>query len=325
MTRADEHPHAEHRDPGAIHTLMSGLIDYAGLFPPAKLDMRTSVENYARYLASGDAWMLGRFICPVSRLEEFRTASTDLLPQNPDDAPWPISAILDGDADENLDSVFAFNHEHAKPEHGLANIDAVEIKSPSPEAIDDALDLIPEEVFPFFEIPVLPTPTETGSFHAPDIRGFVAALAGSDAGAKIRTGGVSAEMIPAPEIVADFLLTCAQADVPFKATAGLHHPIRAHYPLTYEPGAPMGCMHGFLNVFLTAALIKSHKLPLESAVAILEDTSPESFGFGDDQANWKSHGIDTAHLALARETFCLSYGSCSFTEPTDELRQLGLL
>ena len=49
-----------------------GLIDYAGLFPPAALAMDDAVGRYARPTGAGrDAWMLGRFIVPASRLGEF--------------------------------------------------------------------------------------------------------------------------------------------------------------------------------------------------------------------------------------------------------------
>jgi len=35
--------------------------------------------------------------------------------------------------------------------------------------------------------------------------------------------------------------------VPFKATAGLHHPLRCIHPLTHEPNSPAAAMHGFLT------------------------------------------------------------------------------
>ena len=42
--------------------LLNGLIDYAGLFPPAGEDMRTAVHNYADYLRSPDRSAPGRFV-----------------------------------------------------------------------------------------------------------------------------------------------------------------------------------------------------------------------------------------------------------------------
>lgn len=332
MPSEQPRPRTNDESPTAIHVLMSGLIDYAGLFPPAKLAMMPAVQNYARYLASPESWMLGRFILPVSRLEEFRNAAKDLLPRStdPDEPgggePWPISALIDGDIDENLDSIFAFNHEHEKPANGLAVIDAVELK-PSPGAdgaawIDDALELIPEEVYPFFEIPV--TPAATGS-AAPDFRGMIAALAGADAGAKIRTGGVTQPAIPPAAAVAEFIVACLAAEVPFKATAGLHHACRGRHPLTYEPNAEQGLMHGFLNVFLGAALAQSKRLDADALRRVLEESDGTAFRFGRELVTWQSLGLDCLQLAHTRETFALSYGSCSFDEPVQELRALGLI
>lgn len=327
--------------PRAIHAFLSGIVDYAGLFPPAKLDMQASARNYADYLRSPHSWMLGRFICPVSRLEEFRKATIDLLPRTappapnqshasliPDthehhaNQPWPISAIIDGDLDENLDAIFAFNHEHSKPERGLAIIDAAEIKVPgdTPAAaavfIDDALDLIPEEIFPFFEIPTSPTA---------DFRGLVAALSGADAGAKIRTGGITPDAFPDARIVAEFIAACAASDVPFKATAGLHHPVRAEHPLTYEPNCPRGVMHGFINVFAAAAMLRARTIDAAMAADVIAETDPRAFKFSDDELRYRTVTINSDDLALTREIFALSFGSCSFTEPVDDLRTLGLI
>jgi hypothetical protein len=327
---------------------MSGIVDYAGLFPPAKLGMREAVRNYADYLRSPHSWMLGRFICPVSRLEEFRRECQGLLPSDPGgvtrgqaaemeplvpdthehhaDQPWPISAIIDGDLDENLDSIFAFNREHSKPEKGLAIIDAAEIKVPGDSTasaavfIDEALDLSPEEIFPFFEIPVQADPKTGGA--EPDFRGLIAALSGADAGAKIRTGGITPDAFPSPERVAEFIAACDAADVPFKATAGLHHPIRAEYPLTYETDCPRGVMHGFLNVFIAAAAIRARKADLRAAAEMIKETSAGAFKFGDQGVKWRNITLDAAALGTARETFALSYGSCSFTEPVEELTAL---
>lgn len=332
MASENYKPDAGKGEPTAIHVLMSGLIDYAGLFPPAKLAMMPAVQNYARYLASPDSWMLGRFILPVSRLEEFRNAARDLLPRTADPEapgggePWPISALIDGDIDENLDSIFAFNHEHEKPVNGLAVIDAVELKAPASGDgaawIDNALELVPEEVYPFFEIPI--TPAAPGS-PAPDFRGMIAALAGADGGAKVRTGGITQQAIPPAAAVAEFIVACQAAEVPFKATAGLHHACRGRHPLTYEPNAEQGTMHGFLNVFIGAALAQSKRLDADTLRRVLEESDGAAFKFGRELVTWESLGLDCLQLALARETFALSYGSCSFEEPVQELRALGLI
>lgn len=304
----------------AVTTLLTELIDYAGLFPPAKLDMARAASNYAEYLGSQASWMLGRFVVPVSKLEQFRRATVDLLPREGTPAErqdesgrggWRLSAIIDGDLDENIDSIFAFNHQHEQPESGLVVADTIELKVQSAAEIDEALDLIPEELFPFFELPL-----------AGDLRGFATAIAGNDAAAKIRTGGLTPEAIPGAEQVAAFIATCAAAQIPFKATAGLHHPIRAEHALTYEPDAPQGTMHGFLNVFLAAAAAMEHGLDEQELAAILEEGDAAAFAFNPDGVRVHGHDLSAAGIARTRETFALSFGSCSFTEPVDDLRRL---
>ncbi|MFN7020625.1 MAG: hypothetical protein ACK4WH_04755 [Phycisphaerales bacterium] len=330
----------------AAHALLQGLVDYAGLFPPARLSMADAARNYATYLRSPESWMLGRFICPVSRLEEFRAATAGLLPtagstngsaaaHSPHaESPWPISAIIDGDLDENLDAIFAFNAEHIQPSKGLAVIDAAEIRVPAdkpPAAfIDESLDLIPEAVFPFFEIAIMP---EKGAPAAspPDLRGPIAALSGADAGAKVRTGGLTPDAFPAPDRLAEFLLACAAADVPFKATAGLHHPIRAEHPLTYEPGCPRAVMHGFINLFFAAALahVNRRSSPADPArqtlTRVLLEADPRAFVFSEQALAWRDILLEGSQIALARETFALSFGSCSFDEPVADLKALRII
>ncbi|MEM9662762.1 MAG: hypothetical protein AAF937_10695, partial [Planctomycetota bacterium] len=120
---------------------------------------------------------------------------------------------------------------------------------------------------------------------------------------------------------------CALGDVAFKATAGLHHPIRGEYRLTYEDTPPMGKMHGFVNVFLAAAFVHAKKLNHELTVALLDLTDASKLSFDDDGAAWQSPDgelrVSTDEITRSRQRFALSYGSCSFDEPVNESRALG--
>jgi hypothetical protein len=136
--------------------------------------------------------------------------------------------------------------------------------------------------------------------------------------AKIRTGGITPDAFPAIGNVAEFLRACKAKGVAFKATAGLHHPLRCVKPLTYEPNAPLGAMHGFLNVFLAAAL-------LDHVDAILAETDPRAFAFDDDGAEWRGQRVTTEELLAMRRDFATSFGSCSFEEPIGDLKELGWL
>jgi hypothetical protein len=309
----------------SVRTLLSALIDYAGLFPPARLAMPQAVEAFARARMGEHAWVLGRFICPASRLDEFSRAAAVLMPGTHATSgyreraditePWRISVTADGSLEAALAAIQAFNDRHSREDAGLAVADAIELKVTSADQVETALDAVPDDVLPFFEIPVIGT----------DPRGLIAALAGSAAAAKIRTGGVTPDAFPTPEQVAAFLVACAAAETPFKATAGLHHPVRSEHPLTYEPGCPRGVMHGFLNVFLTAAFVRECRIDADRAVRVLDERDPGRFHFTDDGVRWDGLFVETARLAEAREAFALSYGSCSFDEPIQDIGRLELL
>ena len=297
-----------------VRTLMENVIDYAGLFPPARLDMDPTVRNYAEYLRGGHAWMLGRLVVPVNRLSEFETFAGSLLPRSHAEIPWQISALTapaDDAAglDRDLERIAAFNESHADPSNGLAIIDAIELKAGSSEAIEEALDVVPDDITPFFEMSL-----------ERDLRGVILAISGNDACAKVRTGGVTPDLFPSPEAVASFIDLCATADVPFKATAGLHH------PFTHDSrGVPGAKEFGFVNLFLAAALVKRQEIAKDEAVELLAEEDPGSFHFKDDAIAWREHAAGADQIDETRKTFALSYGSCSFVEPIDDLSAMGLL
>jgi len=307
-----------------MKVLLNGLIDYAGLFPPAQLSMADAVAEFARQRRSPHAFALARFICPLTRIDEWTAAAANHLATEkpPADQPapdaWGLSVLLDGPLDAALAAIERFNDHHAlgaqhKHAHS-AVIDTIEIKVQTPEIIDKAINLLPEDLFPFFEVP-----------PDADFRGFAAALAGTGFGAKLRTGGVVPQAIPTCERVADFLITFGQADVPIKCTAGLHHPIRGEYALTYAPDSPRGVMHGFLNVFLAAAMVRAGRTDRVKLIALLSETTPQAFNLGPSSAAWRDLRIDLDQLAEAREEFAICFGSCSFREPIAELTALGQL
>jgi hypothetical protein len=154
-----------------------------------------------------------------------------------------------------------------------------------------------------------------------DVSPLVKAIAGAGARAKIRTGGVTPESIPPAAEVIDFIVACRRESVPFKATAGLHHPIRGSYRLTYEPDSPIGTMYGFLNVFVASALIYAGESE-DAATAALEETDPAAFAFEDEAIAWRGKRIPAEQIEESRLEFAISFGSCSFREPVDELRPI---
>ena len=139
--------------------------------------------------------------------------------------------------------------------------------------------------------------------------------------AKIRTGGLTAEAIPRAEQVAGFIRACAERRLAFKATAGLHHPLRSVQPLTYEANAPRAPMHGFLNVFVASAFAWHDLRDIEP---ILAETDLKAFRF-NEQAHWRDRSLSVEQIDSARAQFAHAFGSCSFEEPVQDLEALGLL
>jgi hypothetical protein len=143
--------------------------------------------------------------------------------------------------------------------------------------------------------------------------------------AKIRTGSVDASQIPTIEQVSRFIVACANRSVAFKATAGLHHPIRGEYPLTYEKNAMCATMFGFLNVFLGAMLAYSHRWNEEQLSVVLGSMSHSSIVMNDFGVGWDKWMIGWATVENLRKTFARSFGSCSFREPVEDLEALGII
>ena len=148
---------------------------------------------------------------------------------------------------------------------------------------------------------------------------MIAAIVGGDAGAKIRMGGETPEMHPAPAHVARFLAACGSADVPVKMTAGLHDPLRHHAEAVGTK------QYGFLNAFIAAALAIIAEPAEDELGRVLTAESMELFTFEDDGLRVGDRHLSVDDLDDARLAFAVSFGSCSFDEPVDGLKALGLI
>src|SRR5215475_2589907 len=131
----------------SLRDLLSGLIDYAGLFPPAALDMPTASRQYAEYRESEYRWALGRFVVPVARLDEFEKAAEDILPDGGWEGSefWKLSALAGGDLSADVSRIADFNRKYATLDSsaGVAVIDTIEIKVERPADIENAMGLMP--------------------------------------------------------------------------------------------------------------------------------------------------------------------------------------
>jgi hypothetical protein len=276
----------------ALLAAFGELIDYAGLFPPAKLPLTQALAEYSAARTGPHAWMLGRFIIPAA-----------LLQQSPEAPAVPLSAIVEPD-------LASFAALVALRERG-DRIEAIEIAPGSSSAAISTLRAATGlPALPvFLEIPLATPPAEL--FERLRI------LASAGFGAKLRCGGTTREAFPSVERVAHFIRAAAQARVPFKATAGLHHPVRHVDPASGFP------MHGFLNLLAAAALTQRvDALTLERIVA---EEDARAFAFDATSFAWRDERIGLDELATTRRTAFVSYGSCSFAEPVDDLIALEML
>ena len=296
----------------ALRSLLAGSIDYAGLFPPAELGMAAAVANYAAYRESDAAWALGRFVLPATRLSEFAAAAEGLLPASPA-PPWRLSVLLGADPAADLRAVEEFNCRHAGATSTSVMVDVIEAKASTADAVASVLDEVPGTLQAYVEIPIVTDPFL-----------LIAEIASGRGRAKIRTGGVTPDAFPPTAQVVRFIGACISVGVPFKATAGLHHPLRAEYPLTYASDSPRGTMFGFLNVFLAAAFMV-RGLDAITATLLLEESSPDSLRVTDQTVEWRGRRIGATDIEAARGRAIASFGSCSFTEPIGDLVALGFL
>jgi hypothetical protein len=320
----------------SLRALLSGIIDYAGMFPPARLDLRPALENYCRYRRQADAWMLGRFVCPTSQLVECGRAleAAGAL------APLPLVALARGGANASDWDAFRADIQlidsFQEQQRGRAAVTVLEMKLP--DAPGDVLPPLLREYWQtrlldaapilgglahdtaiFVETPIGGHWLARLSAAIEAIAGFNSKMAQKRLGFKLRCGGLEASAFPPTEQVALALALCREMDVPFKATAGLHHPIRRF------DGGVQTTMHGFINVFGAGILLNASGLGLHPLFQILDDEDVSSFHFDATGFRWRDAAVTTADIITQRRRSMISFGSCSFDEPCDDIRALGWL
>jgi hypothetical protein len=240
--------------------VLERLIDHAALFPPASMSLPDALAEDRRARESEHASLLNRFVVPAARLAELPAEHA------------PLSVVLASVDDAEL----------LEGAHGVEAVELV-LDGPRPQSADLVASyraLQPLGVETYFELVL----DESWRDSVPAAIGAVAAIGGR---VKLRCGGAT---VPSVEQVALVIACCREAGVPFKATAGLHHPVRR------------GEEHGFLNLLAATAA------PPGRLEAILAEEDPSAIDFAD-----------------ADRSLFTSFGSCSWREPVDDLRELGLL
>jgi hypothetical protein len=303
----------------SARALLTGILDYAGLFPPAQLPMPEAVRRYQRHRAGGEGWLLARFVAPASRLAEL----SPLLAGSSDREPPVRLAVLarPSELDGDIADILSFTDRHGE----CATVEQLELRLPDEPGliagtVEQSLAALRERLpaaTPFFEPSLLDRWPDRLS-RAADAVG-AAAADGATLGLKVRCGGLDAAAVPSPHAVAAALATCRRAGIPLKATQGLHQPLR-HFDRALGT-----TVHGFLNLFVAGVLGHLHALSEQELLAIVEESEAAAFRLDDNGLAWRELAAGLEGIAAARRAAVTSFGSCSFSEPRDALRELGLL
>ncbi len=283
----------------AAQALLGRILEYAGLFPPAALEMESALRNYQSYAQTDEFWLLGGFVLPANRLKEFASAFERVWGTE-QERPWTLKVVCAGETAEDVRAIEEF-------QQGAVFIGSLETKAADARAAQEALERLPAARSRYVEFP-----PERASEVLP-------VLAEYGARAKIRMGGLTAESVPPVEKVAQFLLACARERVAWKATAGLHHAVRGVHEL--EPAGSRVAMHGFVNVFLAGALA-FFGADEKALVKTLSEEDAAAFQLDDEVIRWHDNALIADQLEKARNEFAIGFGSCSFEEPVQDLKQM---
>jgi hypothetical protein len=300
----------------SLRTLLTNSVDYAGMFPPCSLGLEPALRNQAEYVHSPDAWMLGAFVLSVQQFDATRQLLSEFDAQHPlrVAALGPKTASVDTflEAVDDADAAIRSLSRHNVDLIAISHLEMFLPHDVDVASLKDAKSILGD-------LPVF--------WEAPPDRAeqTIALLAefNSDAdlatfGYKLRTGGVTADAFPTSMQIAKALVTPATHQLPIKFTAGLHHPLRQYREEVQTK------MHGFLNVLGAAVLAAEHRWDTNQTAMMLDDENVDSFSFTDDFFAWREWQIDTKRVQYRRR-FVVSFGSCSFDEPRDDLRSLGFL
>lgn len=314
----------------SLYYFIEKIIDYAGIFPPEKLALPKAFQNFNSYKKSKFSWILSKFIIPANKLNEL----TKLIKKSDTLTKLSLSVIGSSGLDisefnknftNDLISIEQFYYQN----YPNISIDSFEVKLPQTTFIfpdcDETLEIMISisaglegtlgiKLPVFFEAPLI---------EDYELEIFLTAQSIADlsnnCGYKLRTGGVVKSAFPKAKIIAYAILCCLEFKIPIKFTAGLHHPFY-HFNKQYKTG-----MHGFINLFAAAILAYQFELSDIEIINILTDKNSETFIFNNDFFQYKDFKLKNSKILSSRNEFALSFGSCSFIEPIEDLKNCGLL
>jgi hypothetical protein len=296
----------------SLALLLGEAFDYAGLYPPAGLSLSEGLEEYADLLEGPAEWLINTFVCPAPKLKELEiTAQKQGLFEDGD----PLGLVITLSPSDGL-----------SPQEAVDKVRSVIAESSWLEAAAIEIALHPsgerrswlkhlKKLGQELDCPVM---LELGwSNDFPDFM-VECITAWDEFGFKARLGGIHPEDTPSVPQTARFITECSSLDVPFKFTAGLHHPLRHHDPILG------GWRHGFLNVVCASLSAVAGEASAKDVERILDMQGAGGFAFGDERMVIGSESFSIEELEVFAD-YCHGIGSCSIMEPYEGLVRLGLV
>ena len=278
----------------SLPDVFSGLVDDAAIFPPGDAPLPEAVAAYASRADEWYADLVGSFVVTDVKVPDV-------------DTRIPLSIVVTGGAGAIGPAL------HLAGRKG-AEVAGVEVALRDPDdltgnarrvvaAVDAARadGVLDDETPVYVELPQ----QEPGA----DWLGAADAVAEAELRLKFRTGGLESHLFPTAPTLAAWIDAALDRETPFKCTAGLHNALR-------HTGADGFEHQGFVNVLL-ATRLAFDGAGADEVVATLEERVPDVL-----LEKWRAQGDDA--MGRTRRWFT-SYGSCSVSEPLDDLLALGLL
>lgn len=287
----------------SLRNLLTGMFDYAGLFPPAGHAMDDAVTEFLHHHNGIESFLLNQFVCPAGWVEDL---AASISRPGAEDTAFDVTLIgtsvdrIEADLASALSSLGRFEN---------IQVTGYELKiNPTDFQASHGKRLAALDVDAVFvELPL----TEAG------IATYEKVALAETVCLKMRTGGLEEKAYPLPSVLAQAMKEAVDLNLGIKMTAGLHHPLyHRHSTLdTHE--------FGFLNVALAVLLANIEDLSAREIEGVLTMDSLDDVQFLESEIRVGDHMVMGEDLRALREMF-YGIGSCSIAEPIHDLDSLGL-
>jgi len=330
-----------------IHSLTEHLFDYAGLFPPASLDIEKALKNYSTYQIHPYQKMLGKFILPIKKHDEYLSLTRNNQKRTPlSIILTPVQTLKNLSENLKVDCLKIGEIVKNSPSSSIDSFEMVFPKEFYRESQTSIIEYFTEifaslsfslesqnslegKNFDFFcEIPYLKN-SELEHF-LPAVQNYNSLDSRNEVFIKLRTGGITPDLVPSVSSLSHLLFNIGKYDLPFKVTAGLHIPVPNFNELVGTK------MHGFLNVLFASlcSFLKCQSLSefqtktfnISLVENILEHLTYENIEAKDDSLilnipNQEENKFEfTLNMIQSfRQDYFKGIGTCDFFEPIEYL------